>query len=329
MIRVIRRSLLMGATAALIGLGSLSAQAAGEIKAIASFSILADMVARIGGERVAVTALVGPDGDAHVFQPTPSDARNVATANVVFVNGLGFEGWLDRLITAAGYKGPVITATEGIATLAMEEEEEKEEGHDHDHDHDHADGDHDKAEGEEPHHHGGVDPHAWQSIANARIYAANIASGLAKVDPKNAATYAANRDRYLADLDVVEKEILSMVKDLPQDRRKIVTTHDAFGYFGDAYGLSFLAPQGMSTDAEPSAGDVAALIRQIRAEDIRAVFVENITDRRLLDQIARETGAKVGGTLYSDSLSAPTGPAGTYLDMMRHNIRAIAGALRS
>jgi len=270
--------------------------AAEPVKAVASFSILGDMVGRIGGDRVRVTTLVGPNGDGHVYQPTPADARTLAGAEFLVVNGLGFEGWMDRLIASSGYAGAVVVAAEGVTPRRMD---------------------------------GGtaIDPHAWQSLDNARTYARNIAVGLSKADPAGAAVYDANLTAWLADVATLEAEVRAMVAALPPDRRKIITSHDAFGYFGEAYGLTFIAPQGVSTEAEAAAGVVAALIRQIRQETVRALFVENISDTRLLEQIARETNAVIGGTLYSDALSEPTGPAGTYLDMIRHNVRTIGSAL--
>ena len=316
------RRIFLGLTTALAIL-PLSAVAQDRLPVVASFSILGDMVAHVGGDRVDVTTLVGPDGDAHVDEPTPADAQTVAAAQVVFVNGLGFEGWLDRLIEAAKYEGPVVMATTGVAPREMDGEEHdhagrevKAEGEAHDHDHDHA-----------GHDHGVTDPHAWQSLANARLYVANIAAGLTAADPEGAATYAANVAANLADINAVEAEVIAAVAALPADRRAVVTSHDAFGYFGVAYGLTFHAPEGISTEAKASAADVAALITQIRQEAIPAVFVENISDPRLLDQIVAETGAKVGGTLFSDALSPTDGPAGTYLDRMRHNIATLTIAL--
>ena len=307
------RRIFLGLTTALAML-PLSVFAQDKLPVIASFSILGDMVSEVGGDRVSVSTLVGPDGDAHVYEPTPADAQTVAAAKVVFVNGLAFEGWLDRLIEASEYKGPVVVATTGITPLEMAEEE-------------HAEGEI-VAEGEE-HGHGGTDPHAWQSLANARFYVANIEAGLTAADPAGADTYKANATAYLAEIDAVEAEVIAAIAALPADSRSIVTSHDAFGYFGAAYGLTLHAPEGLSTEAEPSAADVATLITQMKAEAIPAVFMENITDSRLLEQITAETGASVGGTLFSDALSGPDGPAGTYLEMIRHNITTLTAALES
>jgi len=327
---MITRRLLLASAAALAFAAPAFAQE--KLNVIATFSILGDIVANVGGDRVEVTTLVGPDGDAHVFQPAPADAQAVAGAQVIVANGLGFEGWMDRLVEASGTKATIISASEGIAPIAFGEEK-----HDHAegeaHDHDHAEGeahDHDHAKeeaGHEGHDHGAFDPHAWQSVTNVALYVGNIERGLAAADPAGAETYAANAAAYLAELDALDAEIRATVAALPDDRRTVVTSHDAFGYFAADYGLTFVAPQGVSTEAEASAQDVAALITQIREAGIAAVFVENIADRRLLDQIAAETGAVIGGTLYSDALSAADGPAATYLDMMRHNLGQLTGAL--
>lgn len=287
------------------------------VKVVATFTILGDMVRQIGGDEVAVTTLVGPDGDAHFYEPTPADARALGTANLVVVNGLGMEGWIDRLVKTSGYKGPVTVTSTGVKPIAGEEEHDeaghKDHGHDHGPDHGHD--------------HGAHDPHAWQSVANAKIYADNILKGLVAAAPAKADTLRANHAAYRARLDAVEAEIKAALKPIPRRDRKIVTSHDAFGYYGKAYGVTFLAPVGMSTEAEASAGDIAKLIRQIKKEKIKAVFVETIADPRLLEQIARETGARIGGRVYSDALSAADGPAATYIDMMRHNLSQFTKAL--
>ena len=305
-------------------------RAESRLDVVATFSILGDMVKQVGGDRVKVTSLVGPDGDTHVYRPTPKAAKAIAQTKVLFVNGLEFEGWIERLVESSGFKGRMVTATVGIEALKMEEE-----GHHDDHDKhgkkDHHD-DHDKhgkKDGHEHHNHGEYDPHAWHSLANARIYVRNIVDGLAAADPQGAKAYRANAERYIKEIKSLESEMEKAMKSVSADGRKVVTPHDAFGYLGSTYGIKFLAPVGISTEAEASAGDVAKLIRQIKKEKISAIFVENISDRRLLDQIVRETGARVGGTLYSDALSKANGPAGTYLDLMRHNIRTLVKALGS
>jgi zinc/manganese transport system substrate-binding protein len=294
------------------------ADSAGKIKAVATFSILGDMVQQIGGDRVELTTLVGPNGDAHVFTPTPADAKTLAKADIFFVNGLGFEGWMERLAKSSGFDGKMVVASEGVVPLTMEDEE----GHHHD----------GGKGGEEHIEHDGervIDPHAWQNLANGKIYVANIRDALIAADPEGKDFYAANAQKYLKAIAEEEAAVKAAIDALPESRRKIITSHDAFGYFGKAYGLEIIAPEGVSTESEASAQDVAKIIRQIKAEKIPAVFLENVTDRRLLDQIADETGAKIGGTLYSDALSPPGGPAATYLDMFRHNIETLSVALSS
>lgn len=267
---------------------------------VATFSILGDLVKNVGGDRVEVSTLVGPNGDVHVYLPTPGDARKLAAAKVVFVNGLGLEGWVTRLISASSTKASIVIASEGIKPRKMKDEHDT---------------------GDVP------DAHAWQSVANAKIYVANIRDGLIALDPAGKASYDANATAYLGKLDELEKQVAAAIAEIPADRRKIITTHDAFGYFSDAYGMTFIAPEGVSTDAEPSAKDLAKIITQIKMQKIPAVFMENITDPRLMEEIARETGATTGGTLYSDALSDPSGPAGTYIDMMRHNVSEFTKAL--
>ena len=317
-------------------------RAESRLDVVATFSILGDMVQQVGGDRVKVTSLVGPDGDTHVYRPTPKAAKAIAQTKVLFVNGLEFEGWIERLVESSGFKGRMVTATVGIEALKMEEEghhddHDKHGKKDHHDDHDkhgkkddHDDHDkHGKKDGHEHHNHGEYDPHAWHSLANARIYVRNIVDGLAAADPQGAKAYRANAERYIKEIKSLESEMEKAMKSVSADGRKVVTPHDAFGYLGSTYGIKFLAPVGISTEAEASAGDVAKLIRQIKKEKISAIFVENITDRRLLDQIVRETGARIGGTLYSDALSKANGPAGTYLDLMRHNMRTLVKALGS
>ena len=298
-----RRALAATALAALFV--AASARAQDRLKVIASFSILGDLVKNVGGDRVEVATLVGPNGNAHVYAPSPGDAKKVADAKLVFVNGLGFEGWLERLVKASGTKAPIVIATKGIKPL--------ERTGDHDHDHDH----------------GRADPHAWQSVANAKIYVANIRDALIAADPAGKDAYFANAAAYLAKLDALEREVREVIAKIPADRRRVITSHNAFGYFQNAYGVNFIAPQGVSTEAKASAKDVAAIIAQIKKQKAAAVFLENVTDPRLVEQIARETGAKVGGTLYSDALTDDKGDATTYIDLIRHNLRQLASALVS
>ncbi len=268
--------------------------AADRLGVVASFSILGDLVRNVGGDRVNVTTLVGPDGDVHVYVPTPADAKKIADARLVFVNGLGLEGWLPRLVQSAGGKATIVTATSGIAPLKL--------GSD-------------------------ADPHAWQSPLNAKIYVANIRDALITADPADAEAFKSNAGAYLAKLDVLDGEVRQAVAQIPENRRKVISTHRAFGYFAAAYGVEFIAPLGVSTETEASARDIAGIITQIRASKIPAVFLENISDPRLIRQIAAETGARVGGTLYSDSLTGEKGDSPTYIDMVRHNIKALTSAL--
>jgi zinc/manganese transport system substrate-binding protein len=273
------------------------------VPVVATFSILGDFVKNVGGDRVEVTTLVGPNGDVHAYSPTPTDAAKLSLAKVVFVNGLGLEGWMTRLVTASATKVPIVVATDGVTPRDMKDKNKT----------------------------GRVvpDPHAWQSIANARIYVANIRDGLTKVNSAVASIYDTNTKSYLVKLDALEKEVKAAIAKIPADRRKIITNHAAFGYFGDAYGMEFIAPEGLSTDSEPSASDVAKIITQIRTQKIPAVFLENVTDPRLMQQIAEDSGAKIGGKLYSDALSGPNGPASTYIELMRNNVREFDKALIS
>ncbi|MBJ3778049.1 metal ABC transporter substrate-binding protein [Acuticoccus mangrovi] len=331
---MLTRRTLIGAASAL----ALTVSAAGgalaqdKLDVVASFSILGDMVSEIGGDQVSVTTIVGPNGDAHVYEPTPADAKALSKADVLIVNGLDFEGWLPRLVEAAEFSGLTATATDGVTPMTWDEEHE----HEHHHDDDDDDDDHDH-HGEEHaehehgheghHHHGDFDPHAWQDLANGVIFAKNIATALEEADPAHADAYAERAKDYIATLEALNAKLKSEFGALPDTQRKIVTSHDAFRYFGRAYGLEFIAPEGLSTEAEPSAADIAHIIDQIRDEQIAAVFVENITDNRVVEQITRETGAKVGGELYSDALSGPDGPASTYVDMFENNAKTLLSAL--
>lgn len=304
---MLTRRILIAAAAAVMFPAAITsvAQAQDKVPVVATFSILGDIVGNIGGDRVTVKSLVGPNGDAHVYSPSPADAKTLADAKVVVTNGLGFEGWLARLIKSSNTKAPNIVATKGIKPRKLAGK------HAHGHSHGHADG----------------DPHAWQSVSNAKVYVGNIRDGLIAADPAGKATYEANAAAYLAKLDALDSEVKETVSRIPPERRKIITTHDAFGYFKDAYGVEFIAPQGVSTDSEASARDVARIITQIKKQKIPAVFMENVSDTRLLTRIANETGAKLGGTLYSDALTDEKGPAPTYIDLIRHNIRTLSAAL--
>jgi zinc/manganese transport system substrate-binding protein len=265
-----------------------------KINVVASFSILGDFAKNVGGERIDVTTLVGANSDVHVYTPAPADAKKIADARLVIINGLGLEGWMPRLVQSSGSKAAIVTATNGIAPRKL--------GSD-------------------------ADPHAWQSVVNAKIYVANIRDALIAADQPGAPAYRAHADAYLAKLDALDREVGEAVAQIPQARRKVISTHDAFGYFAAAYGVAFIAPQGVSTESEPSARDIAVIITQIRTGKIPAVFLENISDPRLMRRISAETGARIGGTLYSDSLTGENADAPTYIDMVRHNIKALTSAL--
>lgn len=277
---------------------------AAQIEVVASFSILADLARQVGGERVNVTSLIAADEDAHGYQPRPSDARLVRDAHLVLANGLGFDTWLERLARSAAHATAVVVASEGIEPLTGPE------SHAH-HGHDHGD----------------MDPHVWQEVPNVLIMVSNIAAALGRVDPDGAARYAENAERYAQQLKALDADIRSTLSALPISRRKLITSHDAFGYLGKAYGLRVIAAAGISSQAEPSAAGIARLIRQLRRENVPVVFIENISDPRLIERIAHEGGANVGGKLYSDALSGPDGPAPTYIDMMRFNLDTLMKGL--
>ena len=297
--------------ALLSGLLMSGAAYAEPVPVTATFSILGDLVQQVGGSHVEVSTLVGADGDAHVYQPTPQAVRTLAKSKLLVSNGLAFEGWLERLHESSGFTGTVVVASQGVKPLAMTEEEEHAEEHEH----------------EADHHHGAVDPHAWNDPANVLIYIDNITQGLIKVDPAHQADYTANATAYKARLRAIHEQFSARFAALPTSRRIAITSHDAFGYLAHAYHLTLLAPQGLSTEAEPSAAQVAQLIRQIRQQQIPALFVENISDPRLMEQISRETQVTIGGKLYSDALSGPNGDAPDYLTLLTHNLDTLLKAL--
>lgn len=269
------------------------------VDAVASFTVLADIVKHVGGDHVKVKSLVGPDGDPHTFEPTPQDSQALAKADVVFVSGLGMEGWMDRLISASGYTGNVVVASNGVNTRKMEEEGKTV-----------------------------TDPHAWNSMQNGVIYATNVMNALIKADPQDEAEIRKSGERYIQQLQQLDGWAKRSFEAVPLSKRKVLTSHDAFGYFGQRYGVTFLAPVGFSTEAEASASDVAAIIKQLKAEHIKTYFVENQTDPRLVKQIASETGAQPGGELYPEALSAANGPAATYVAAFKHNVDAMLATMK-
>jgi zinc/manganese transport system substrate-binding protein len=305
----------IGLTIALLS-PALQAQPTTPIQVVASFSILGDLVQQVGGERVAVEVLVGPGGDAHVFQPKPSQARLIGQAQIVFSNGLGFEGWMSRLLNTANYKGRHVVVSEGIKPIEATGQKHTQTNHK-----DHGK----KGHG---HHHGDIDPHAWQSVPKAMAFVGNIAKGLCAADAAGCDSYQRNATAYLAELKALDTTIRAQWAVIPAAQRKVITSHDAFGYYAKEYGVTFLAPQGVSTESEPSAKGVAQLVRQIKQENIKALFVENISDPRLIAQIGRETGVKPAGELFSDALTDSKGPAATYTAMMRANTTALTQAVK-
>jgi zinc/manganese transport system substrate-binding protein len=272
--------------------------AADKPTAVATFSILADLTQRIGGDHVRVLSLVGPNGDAHVFEPGPKESAELAEASVLIANGLGFENWLERLAEASGFKGTMVVASDGVTALEGNEEL------------------------------GPHDPHAFQDVSNVEIYATNIEKGLSKADPAHATDYKAKADKLIADLKALDKEVKAQFAAVPQDRRRILTSHDAFQYFGKAYGIEFVSVQGVSTEAEPTAEDMAKIVRQARDGHLSAIFLENMADPRLAETVSKESGVRIGGELYADALSAPDGPAPDYQSLIRYNVKQLLAAMQ-
>ncbi|MFJ4142504.1 metal ABC transporter substrate-binding protein [Pseudomonas sp. NPDC089734] len=294
-----KRSMILSSMAAIVLSMCASLAQAKPLEAVASFTVLADMVSNVGGDRVHVTSLIGPNGDPHVYEPTPRDAQALKQADLVFVSGLHLEGWMDRLIKASGYKGQPVVLSNGIKTRSMEEDGQRI-----------------------------IDPHAWNSAANGVIYVRNIMAALKKADPEGASVYEVNGQRYIVQLQQLDIYARDQIQSVPEAQRKILTSHDAFGYFGDAYGVTFLSPLGFSTESEASAADVAKLIRQIKDEHVSAYFFENSGDPRLVKQIADASGAQPGGELYVESLSPLEGPAASYAQMFRYNVDRMTAAMK-
>ena len=318
--------ILKAAAAALVMAGLATAPAsAADLKAVASFSILADIAQNVGGERVAVQALIGADQDGHGYQPRPSDARAVAAADVVLVNGLGFDGWLERLAASNGASERLRVASAGIVPIGNEDAD------DHGHDGEHLDADdhgHDDEHKHDDHDHGPLDPHAWQDVGNVLKYAENIAAAFTAADPAGAAGYAANLERYSGELRALDAEIRAAFSAISAERRVAVTAHNAFAYYGKAYGIKFIGTRQASVGADASAANIASLVRELRTQQAAVVFLENIYDRRQMESIGRESGARIGGVLFSDALSRADGAAPTYIDMMRANTRALVEGMQ-
>ena len=294
--------------AALLLAAAGQAQAA-PVKAVATFTEIADVVKQVGGDQVQVSSLVGPNGDPHAYEPTPTDAQALKQADVVFMSGLHLEGWMDRLIKASGQARPPVVLSEGIKTREMAEDEDE---------HGHADHDHD---------HGGIDPHVWNNPLNVVVYTRNVVKALSAVDPADADGPALG-ELFAAELEALDRYAREQIGQVPKAKRKVLTSHDAFGYFADAYGVTFISPLGLSTEAEASAQDVAKLIRQIKQEHVATYFFENSNDPRLVQQIAKASGAQPGGELYVEALSPADGPAPTYAAMFRYNVDTLVKAMK-
>jgi len=262
--------------------------------AVATFSILADLTQRVAGDHVQVLTLVGPNGDAHVFEPGPKESAELVHADLLIANGLGFEPWLQRLEDASSFKGKIILASDGVTPLAAE----------------------------------GVDPHAFQDLSNAQIYVANIAKGLSEVAPDHAADFKANADKLIAEITALDQQLKADFGAIPPEKRRVLTSHDAFHYFGHAYGIEFVSVQGLSTEAEPTADDLVKVVRQARDGHLSAIFLENMSDPRLAEMVAQESGVRMGGELYADALSDPSGPAPDYLSLIRYNAQQLLAAMR-
>lgn len=278
---------------------SSQAALAKNLNVVASFTVLADMAKQVGGEHVTVKSLVGPDGDPHSFEPSPQDSVALSKADVVIVSGLGMEGWMDRLVSASGYKGKVIVASEGISTRKMIDDGKQI-----------------------------TDPHAWNSAENGAIYAQNITRALVAADPEDAAAINDTGSEYVTRLKLLDSWAKTRFEAIPKSKRKVLTSHDAFGYFGQEYGVTFMAPVGFSTEAEANASDVAGLIKQLKEQHIKTYFIENQTDPRLVKQIAAASDAQPGGELYPEALSAANGPASTYEMAFKHNVDTIANSMK-
>jgi len=323
-----RRHLLASLGASSVPATVISASA-DTMRVIASFSILADLALQVGAPYVKVGALVGPDEDVHIYNPKPADLRAVMGAKVLAINGLGLEGWMERLTSAARFSGVLVIAAANVVPRTMHVPDGNNSGGSEGRGNGAGGTDTSASDRARKDRQGtiAVDPHAWQDPRNAVLYAHAIAEGLAAVDPLHAQAYRDGAVQYAARITQTDNWIVERLRSVPWDRRRIITTHDAFGYYGARYGVEFLSPEGISTEVEPSAKTIAALVAQIRRQNVQAVFIENMTSPRIAQMLARETGAILGGTVYSDALSHTEGPAATYLDMLRHNTTLFADAM--
>jgi ABC-type Zn uptake system ZnuABC Zn-binding protein ZnuA len=292
------------------GSSSTQAGSASTRNVLAVESFLADIAQNVAGERLAVDPLIPLGLDPHGFEPTPQDVARVAEAQILIVNGAGFEEWLQEILDNAGGERLVIEASAG---LAMREPRAGEEVH---------------AGEEEPEHEG--DPHFWLDPNQVIGYVANIRDGLSQADPEGAAIYAQNASDYTTKLKELDAWIAGQVEQIPPERRLLVTNHESFGYFADRYGFTIVGTviASVSTGSAPSAQQIAALIETIKAKHVKAIFLETGANPELAEQIARETGARVISDLFTHSLSTPGGVAATYIDMMKYNTQTIVGALK-
>jgi ABC-type Zn uptake system ZnuABC Zn-binding protein ZnuA len=283
------------------------------VQAVASFSILGDLVKNVGGEAVAVTMLIDPGVDAHTYDPAPVDLVVLAEADVIFENGLGFEPWLDGFFESTQPPGTRVVVTEGITPREVGQDADE-----HEEEEDAGDG------------HGQFDPHVWHDVANVIILVGNIRDALVATDPARAELYEANAAAYIAELEALDASIRGQVGTLPPERRKLVTSHDTFGYFADAYGFEVIgtALGSISTEAgDPSARDIATLITQIEEAGVPAIFAENVANPDLMESIAAEAGVVLAPPLYTDALGPQGSPGETYVGMMQSNVTTIVDAL--
>jgi len=265
---------------------------------VATFSVLGDLVKIVAGDSVEVVTLVGPDGDAHTFEPTPKDGVSLAEADVIFENGVGFEAWLDKLYSSSKSKAKRVVVSEGLRLRTLENEH---------------------------------DPHLWHDVKNAIHMVGVIRDKLAEADPPNADKYRANAAAYLDRLNTLDAWVVEKVGTLPKAKRKLVTSHDTFGYFADRYGFEVVGSglESVSTEAsDPSPAAFAKLVGEIKAAKVPAIFAENVHNPKLMERLAKEAGVKVAPPLFTDALGKPGSEGDTYEKMMRYNVSTIMDALK-